>query len=307
MSPNLALNPSAPRTVSRLKLFGWIALLICLAFGQPLLAWLRLGLSSELQSAMLLVPFISVGLAWMKRRELPATCESAPAVGVMLMALGLVALSAERWGGTAGKPTEPTDVLALRILALFLFLNGLAFQVLGMTILRRLAFPACFLFFMIPLPGFAVNALEVFFQHTSAEATAWYFGLTGSIYYREGLVFQLPGVQPLQVAKECSGIHSSYVLFLVSLVAGQLLLERRWHRILLVVFVVPLGILRNGFRIFTLGTLAVHYSPTVLDSPLHHQGGPIFFGLSLIPFLLLVIWLRRREGRRANGAVQGAG
>jgi hypothetical protein len=33
----------------------------------------------------------------------------------------------------------------------------------------------------------------------------------------------------------------------------------------------------------------------MIDSVIHHRGGPIFFALSLIPLFLLLIWLRRSE------------
>jgi exosortase/archaeosortase family protein len=56
-----------------------------------------------------------------------------------------------------------------------------------------------------------------------------------------------------------------------------------------------LGILRNGFRIYVLSMLSSHWDPRVIDSPLHHKGGPIFFVISLIPFFLLLFWLRRSE------------
>lgn len=33
----------------------------------------------------------------------------------------------------------------------------------------------------------------------------------------------------------------------------------------------------------------------MIDSSIHHRGGPIFFALSLIPLFLLLVWLRRQE------------
>ena len=62
-------------------------------------------------------------------------------------------------------------------------------------------------------------------------------------------------------------------------------------------FVIPLGILRNGFRILVIGLLCVHVGPHMIDSPIHHQGGPFFFALSLVPLFLLLWWLRRQEQR----------
>jgi hypothetical protein len=35
----------------------------------------------------------------------------------------------------------------------------------------------------------------------------------------------------------------------------------------------------------------------MIDSMIHHRGGPIFFALSLVPLFLLLWWLRRQEQR----------
>jgi len=59
--------------------------------------------------------------------------------------------------------------------------------------------------------------------------------------------------------------------------------------------VIPLGILRNGFRIFVIGQLCVHIGPQMLYSAIHRQGGPLFFALSLVPFFLLLIVLRKSD------------
>jgi exosortase/archaeosortase family protein len=87
------------------------------------------------------------------------------------------------------------------------------------------------------------------------------------------------------------------VLFITSLLASHIFLKTRWRRIVLVAFVIPLGILRNGFRILVIGLLCVHVGPHMVNSVIHHRGGPLFFALSLIPLFLLLVWLRRREQR----------
>jgi exosortase/archaeosortase family protein len=65
----------------------------------------------------------------------------------------------------------------------------------------------------------------------------------------------------------------------------------------LVAFVIPLGILRNGFRILVIGLLCVRVGPHMIDSDIHRRGGPLFFALSLVPLFLLLWWLRRQEQR----------
>jgi len=157
---------------------------------------------------------------------------------------------------------------------------------------------------MVPFPGVVTDGLEAFFQRTSADAASVLFSMTGMPVFREGLVFHLPGLV-IEVAKECSGIHSSLVLFITSLLAGHFFLHAPWKRAVLALAIIPLGIIRNGFRIFTLATLTVHVDARIIHSPLHHHGGPIFFLLSLIPFFALLFLLRKSEHmRRTSTGVQ---
>ena len=65
----------------------------------------------------------------------------------------------------------------------------------------------------------------------------------------------------VHVGPECSGIRSSFVLFITSLLAGHLFLRSGWNRLWLAVFVIPLGIVRNAFRVFVLSMLSVHVDP----------------------------------------------
>jgi len=125
-----------------------------------------------------------------------------------------------------------------------------------------------------------------------------YFTIAGTPLVRHGAVFELPGIV-LRVAQECSGIRSSWVLFITSVLASHLFLRKWGSRLALVAFVIPLGILRNGFRVFVIGLLCVYIGPHMIDSVIHHRGGPLFFALSLVPLFLLAWWLRRRE-RRTN-------
>jgi exosortase/archaeosortase family protein len=74
-------------------------------------------------------------------------------------------------------------------------------------------------------------------------------------------------------------------------------LKGPWRRLVLVAFVIPLAILRNGFRILVIGLLCVNLGPQMIHSMIHRHGGPLFFVLSLIPLLLLLGWLHKREAR----------
>jgi exosortase len=155
--------------------------------------------------------------------------------------------------------------------------------------------------FMIPLPDAAIGAIEMASVRASADAAAALFRITGTPLLREGTLFTLPGIV-LEVARECSGIRSSWVLFITSIAASHLLLATPGRRLALVAFAMPLAIARNAVRIVTIGLLAVYVGPHTIDSAIHRQGGPLFFVLSLVPLFALAWFLRRQEQPRRSRA-----
>ena len=58
----------------------------------------------------------------------------------------------------------------------------------------------------------------------------------------------------------CAGLFSDRVAILVasSILADQSFLNTTWRRLALIAIIIPLGILRNGFRILVIGLLCVH-------------------------------------------------
>jgi len=273
---------------------GYLTLL-ALAFIQPLTRLTLYGAHSDLNSHILLVPFIAGYLLYTQRVRSLAACRSSIAGTVTAGGIGFAALVA---GIVWRQRLSINDDLSLAVLAFVSFAAAGGFLFLGARWMAARAFPVGFLIFMVPLPDAAVAWLENASMLASAEAAALFFNVAGTPMLRQGTVFELPGIV-LQVGRECSGIRSSWVLFISGLLASHLFLGTMWRRIVLVAFVIPLGILRNGFRVFVIGQLCVHVGSYMIDSKIHRQGGPLFFALSLVPLLLLLLWLRRRE-RRLN-------
>ena len=268
-------------------------LLLTLAFIQPLTRLALYAAQSDLDSYILLAPFITGYLLYIQRGQFSIAYRCSIAGTVTVGAIGLAALAV---GIEWGRSLSVNDELALKALAFVSLVWAGGFLFLGARWMAAKAFPVAFLIFMVPLPDAAVDWLEKASVLASAEAAAQYFNVAGTPVVRHGTVFELPGIV-LQVAQECSGIRSSWVLFIAGLLASHLFLRTRWRRVVLVAFVIPLGILRNGFRILVIGLLCVYVGPHMVNSPIHHQGGPIFFALSLVPLFLLLWWLRRQEQR----------
>jgi exosortase C (VPDSG-CTERM-specific) len=291
--------PQLPAQVRRLALLA-IGLAVC--FAQPLYQLGRFASQSDLYSHILLVPFVSLYLAWLKKPFLPAPSEPNRKLAALPFALGLLLLFSYEAAVHSGAQLEQVDSLAWTSLSFVLFFVSICVFCLGRETLSSLAFPLCFLVFIVPFPAFLVGGIETFLQYTSAITAHALFVVTGMPVFRDGLSFQLPGMH-LQVAPECSGIHSTLVLFITSLVAGELFLRAPWKRALLAVAVIPLGIIRNAVRICTIGFLCVHVSPEMINSPIHRRGGPLFFLVSLVPLFLLLHYLRRSELKRKTPTI----
>jgi exosortase C (VPDSG-CTERM-specific) len=273
--------------------FGGLAGYVCLIvliFMQPLIRLMSYSFQSHLNSHILLVPLIVGYLLVVQRRQL-VQMHSSIGGAILVVVIGLAALGVRSWWWDT---LSTNDELALVALAVVSLIVAGAFLFLGARWMLSAAFPMSFLVFAVPMPDGMVNWLELASVRASADVAASLFRVTATPLLREGNVFGLPGIV-LEVARECSGIRSSWVLFLTSLLASHLVLDARWRRIAFVAFVIPLAIVRNGFRILVIGLLCVHVGPQMIDSPIHHQGGPLFFALSLGPLFLLLWWLRRRE------------
>lgn len=276
--------------------------ILALGFSGSLYRLAGYSLRNELYSHILLIPVLSGYFVWLKRHDLPIPQPGRSPLAIGLGGIGTLmacVLILAKFGQVA-LPSD--DELFLGTTAAVLLFVATTVWLLGKEFARAIAFPLAFLALAIPLPIWARDNVETLLQIGSSHAASAMFQMAGLPVYRDGFVFQLPGTA-LEVAPECSGIHSTLALLVTSLVAGYLFLRSPWRRATLAALVVPIAVARNGFRVFTLGELCVHLGPQVLDSPIHHHGGPIFFALSLIPFGAALVWLGRSERRRVRRTV----
>jgi exosortase C (VPDSG-CTERM-specific) len=300
LSPALPQPPAADLVAQFARRRSWylafIAALVAI-YALPLTWLARHAAGSDLHSHTLLIPFVCLYLLYIQRERLPRKYVIAPFWSALFAIIGIVTLV-----GAWGVRCQNAAVSFNDNLALFAFsfvclviAGGLFF--LGQTWMRAAAFPMAFLIFMVPMPDAMADYLEEASKLGSAEVASMLFAVTGTPVLRDGTIFQLPGIS-LEVAKECSGIRSSYVLFITSLLASYLFLSSPLRRGVLVASIIPLGLLRNGIRILTIALLCVHMGPHMIHSVIHRRGGPFFFAASLIPLFVLLWWLRRGEERR---------
>ncbi len=290
------MHDTRNNVLKRWLLFGVGVAVSSLLFAKPLIALVRLSLTNEGASHLILIPFLVAGLVFIERRTIFNNLSFSAGGGIFLSLSVIIVLSVRLAGDTVAPDLRLTgNVLAV----LLLWIAGFAFS-FGKAAVKSAYFPLLFLFLTVPLPNFLLERVISLLQAGSAEITAVLFNLTGVPVLREGLVFHLARVN-IEVARECSGIHSTIALFILALPVVHYGLHSLWKKLFFLACAFFMMILKNGIRIATLTLLAMYVDPDFLTGKLHHQGGIVFFLLGLLLLLPVLLLLQRGESSALAG------
>ena len=275
---------------------GVVGITAVIGYG-PMAKFVSAPADSDYYSHILLIPFVSAYFLFEERRRILQQARYS-FLGPAVTAGGLLVYGVALWlRGWLGQ----NDFASLATAGSLVFWWGGFLLVFGPEAFKTARFPLLFLLFAIPIPQILLERFIYILQVGSTDVTEWLFQLTGTDYFRDGFVYQLPGIS-IEVAKECSGIRSSIALIITGVLAGHLFLNTGWRKLILVVVMIPFTILKNGVRILTLSLLAIYVDRKfITDSFLHHSGGFIFY-LPALGMLGLLIWWFRKAERRGIGA-----
>jgi len=298
------LNRKSIFKSSPLLLFGLLGSTAVAIWWSPLASLFGLALRDDQYTHILLILPVSAVLLLMEWEPPAGTSRLSATAGSALLLIALLVKALVRWT----RPSSPDVQLSLCILALLAWWIGAFILCFGARAFRRALFPLLFLLWMVPLPQAVLDPLVSLLQQGSAASARWLFAVAGIPVEQRDMLLHLPGLT-LEVAPECSSIRSSMMLLVTSTVLAQLLLLSAWRKTVVVAAAIPLSVLKNGLRIFALGTLATRVSPSFLTGRFHRQGGIIFFLIALLGIVLFVWILRRGENRKpqipASGSLEG--
>jgi exosortase len=275
---------------TRTAIFGAYCAVVALVSWRVFRELFDLSRSDPSASHVLLIPLVTIAL-FARDRSMLSAARFAPGAGAIAIVAGLLLA----WGFQT-VPSGPTGGLTLRAAAVVILWLGGFLLFYGPRALRAGLFPLLFLGFMIPIPHVILDGVTEFLKVGTTETISRLFSLVGTPYHREAFVFHLPKVT-IEVADECSGIRSTLALVMTALLVGYFCLRSPWKRALLVLAIVPVTILKNAIRIVTLSLLSIHVDRSFLDGRLHHDGGIVFFLLSLAVLHPLFLLLRNSEAR----------
>jgi exosortase len=174
------------------------------------------------------------------------------------------------------------DFISLETLGLYLVGLAMFYATFGFRALWKSWFPFFYLAFLIPPPGWVMNALTApLKQFVSHVATSAMFH-AGLPIAREGVTIHV-GPYQLLVEDACSGMNSlvgltAISLFYIYLLRGS---SMRYAGIL-TLLVVPIAIVGNIGRIIVLILLTYFMGDEVAQSFAHEAAGLFLFGLDLL-------------------------
>lgn len=227
-------------------------------------------------------------LRWQQVRKL-ARFSVAGGVPFLVLAAS-IALAAQFLSGFLSK-----DIfLSVQMAAIVVWWAGSFVLCFGAKAARAALFPLVFLFASVPLPSTVLVWIVSQLQIWSALSAMALYRVFGVAAFRDGVYLTLPGLT-IEVAKECSSIRSSTMLLVTAIGISQMLLRSRWRRLIVILVAIPLSVIKNGVRIFTITMLSIDVDPSYMTGKLHHQGGVVFFAAALFILFLLLWWLRRGE------------
>lgn len=261
-------------------------------FWEQLWALASLAYRSDYYSHAIVIPAITGYLLVREQNRIFKEIRTDPLGGIPFLVAGSLVLASREWGVSPG---DQQLRLFLAILSIVLIWLGGFTLCYGRYSFRKALFPLLLLGLMVPLPMVVMDGFIHLVRAGSADVASAIFGVLGIPVFRHGFYFMLPGLT-IEVAKECSGIHSTLALVVLSLLAGYLFLRSSWKRAFLLLLVVPIVAVTNGLRIATLTLLAEYVDKGILGSSLHRRGGVLFFLLALLLLAMVVRLISKQSG-----------
>jgi exosortase len=243
-----------------------VAAAILAVYGGVLASLARQWASDDNYSHGFFVVPLAAFFAWERREALKRAAARPSAIGLAVIAIGLVLFLAGRFGAE----------LFLTRVSLPAVLAGAILFVWGAAPLRILAFPLAFLLLMIPLPAIVFNQIAFPLQLLASRTGEVVIAAAGIPVLREGNVLQLP-TRALEVAEACSGIRSLVSLLMLAIVLGYFTERRTGVRVLIALAAIPIAILANAARVAGTALAAEWVSPAAAEGFFHTFSGWLMF------------------------------
>ncbi|MBN8767657.1 MAG: exosortase B [Thiobacillus sp.] len=264
----------------------WPVLLGLLVLYVPTYWMLAHGIwNSEEQAHGPIVLIVTLFLIWQQRALFLADVGTPPtrgqtAIGWTLLVIGLLVYALGR----------SQDILIFEIGSQIPVILGVLLITLGAKAARALWFALLFLVFMIPLPGFIVDAATGPLKQYISIIAEQVLYAAGYPIARSGVMLTV-GPYQLLVADACSGLHSMFSLSAMGLLYLYLMQRSSVTRNLIIMAaILPIAFVANVVRVMVLVLVTYHLGDEAGQGFLHGFAGIMLFIIGLL-FLFVLDWV----------------
>lgn len=185
-----------------------------------------------------------------------------------------------------------TQIVEIEGYLMYATLLVVLYSLVGLEVMKRLWFPLFYLAFIFPPPETVVATITVPMKIWLSKAAIWFLDILGYPIGGEGVRIYI-GQYELLVAAACSGINSIISLAAISLFYIYMRHQADWrYALLLVLFIVPVALIANFFRVLILILLTYHSGEAVAQGFLHNFAGIVMFAIALITIFALDIAIK---------------
>ena len=225
---------------------------------------------------------VIVWLIWDKREVLlAAPTRIAPVPGFALLVFGLLLYVVGRSQG----------IMIFEVGALAPILAGVLLAMRGWLALRALWFMLLFIAYLVPLPGFFVDAMTLPLKQNISVIAEQILYAAGYPIAHDGVTLAI-GQYQLLVAVACSGLNSMFSLSALGLLYLYLMRYKSWlHNGLILASLLPIAFCANIVRAIILVLVTYHFGDGAGQGFVHGFSGMLLFIIALIAILLLDVIL----------------
>lgn len=217
-------------------------------------------------------------LAWKQRAAvLEAPDSRRPLAGIVILLSGLLLYVAGR----------SQDIALIEIGSFIPVVAGTLLALRGLQALRAWWFPLLFVAFMLPLPGFFVDALTgPLKQHISVIVEQVLY-TAGYPIARTGVMLTIGQYQML-VADACSGLNTMFSLSALGLLFMYLTARTSvLHNAIMLACILPIAFAANIVRVLILMLVTYHFGDEAGQGYLHGGAGVVLLMSALVVLLAL--------------------
>lgn len=230
-----------------------------------------------------LVLMVVLYLFYDKRQVFSQLASPAPRTGWLIFVVSLLTYILGR----------SQDILMLDMGAQTLLIAALILQFKGWATLKAVWFPLFFMVFMIPLPGFFVDAvtmpMKIAVSQVAEHALYWF----DYPIARNGVILQI-GQYQLLVADACAGMHTLISLEALGLLYLNLVKHDSLARnVILALCIVPISFTANTIRVIAITLVTYYFGDAVGQGFVHGFAGMVLFLVALLLIIFIDSTIQR--------------